>query len=385
MSDTFKVDIIDYQNIKKVSMEIDKGLTVIIGRTNEGKSSTVRAIHDAIFNTGSDEDVRAGKKQYLVRIDNGRGNLIYKRSNVGKNQKSAYQLNNGDVLTKIGRSQLQEVYDLLNITEVKMKNNQKEKINFWFQEERPFLTNATDSQLFEFLSLTSSEQYIKVLRQIKQDISEVNTDIMTTSSSIDALNDLNVKYKEFIDNNEGYQDLYERIVVFGDNTRKFSEIENAVSNIESRGVKLNTKKALYDKVVSHVNRFDFNKIDSDYNNLSSLNESVLSVGKLISVIENKNNRISKSKHKLSKVKIAHDNIDADAFKDSIRIVEEESNHLKELEGFFRSIKTINDKLKNKQNDYSNAVSNYDLIIEEVSELEEELGYCPLCGSEFDKS
>ena len=45
-----KVKIKDYQVIKDIDLDFDKGLTAIVGTSNNGKSSILRAIEGAIFN-----------------------------------------------------------------------------------------------------------------------------------------------------------------------------------------------------------------------------------------------------------------------------------------------------------------------------------------------
>ena len=149
MSDKITVDIKDFQSLKKAYIELTPGITVITGATNNGKSAIIRAIDSALFNLGDDAMVRGGQRYYGIKISNDSHTMLMARDNVGKNEKTAYQFDDGTVQKKVGRGQLEEVSRMFNIREVKMNNGTKMKINFWYQNDKPFLMDKTAGQLYE--------------------------------------------------------------------------------------------------------------------------------------------------------------------------------------------------------------------------------------------
>lgn len=63
-----KISIENFQSIKKVDFEV-KGLTVIIGKNNIGKSAIIRAINAALNNQTGNNFIRKGTKETKVTID----------------------------------------------------------------------------------------------------------------------------------------------------------------------------------------------------------------------------------------------------------------------------------------------------------------------------
>ncbi len=436
MGEVLKVDIQDYQNIKKVSLELEKGLTVIIGKTNDGKSSIMRAINDFIFNSGDDEDVRAGRKSYAISMDNGRGSAVYTRSNIGKNKKSSYDVG-GEVLTKIGRSQIEEIASLFNISEVKLKNNQKVKLNFWFQQEKPFLTDKTDTQLFEFLSLSSSEEFIKVLKAIKEDTKEVSTSITKATTAIDTIKEVNGRYRSFIAQNEDFDRVYNRAVVVNNEVHKLSGISSCVDRtevlkhrfiekssaykeskvdydlvtvvydkvtggyreVEVQSVLLGEVSILQGRVQSLNERFadrdsaykkakvDYDRADSvlvrvseDYSNLIEGMALVSSLSGIVTKIEPLRSKLGVADSRRIEYQSKYDNIDLVVLREGIEMVTSMTANIDSLSKQIQMITALKGKYAEKVDEEQTTRQIYDKCLEEVENLEQEMGNCPLCGS-----
>lgn len=67
----WKIEIKNYQALKDVKLELQNGITIITGRTNQGKSSIIRAIDAALFNNLDDNNIKSGEETCSVKIDNG--------------------------------------------------------------------------------------------------------------------------------------------------------------------------------------------------------------------------------------------------------------------------------------------------------------------------
>ena len=104
--DIFKVRLQNFQSIEVGEVCIPNGLTIITGDTNQGKTAIIRAVECAVWNTGSDDLVKAGTKIAGVTISNGKHSMVYCRNSQGKNEKTAYQFDGGTIQKKVGRSQL---------------------------------------------------------------------------------------------------------------------------------------------------------------------------------------------------------------------------------------------------------------------------------------
>ena len=121
-----KVVIKDFQIIKSAALDFEPGLTAILGESNNGKSAIFRAIMSAIYNEPGTTNIRFGADAYMVGIEHNNHKVILQ-----KGANSLY-LVDGEKYTKIGKTQLDEVANALNIRSLSI-NGSTEKINFWNQ------------------------------------------------------------------------------------------------------------------------------------------------------------------------------------------------------------------------------------------------------------
>ena len=107
-----QVKIRNFQSINEVDFEV-KGLTVITGPNNTGKSACARAVAGAFSNPRGHSYVRQGEKYSSVQITFSDGNDLTWEKGKGVNR---YQIN-GKVIDKVGTSVPDEV-KALNVTSV---------------------------------------------------------------------------------------------------------------------------------------------------------------------------------------------------------------------------------------------------------------------------
>lgn len=107
-----QVKIRNFQSIKSVDFEV-KGLTVITGPNNTGKSACARAVAGAFSNPRGHSYVRQGEKSSSVQVTFDDGNDLIWEKGKGINR---YQIN-GKVIDKVGTSVPDEV-KALNVTSV---------------------------------------------------------------------------------------------------------------------------------------------------------------------------------------------------------------------------------------------------------------------------
>ena len=292
MSDKITVDIKDFQSLKKAYIELTPGITVITGATNNGKSAIIRAIDSALFNLGDDAMVRGGQRYYGIKISNGSHTMLMARDNVGKNEKTAYQFDDGTVQKKVGRGQLEEVSRMFNIREVKMNNGTKMKINFWYQNDKPFLMDKTAGQLYEFLSLSSCDNYARVLKSLGSDVRSINSDINTLTTEINTYKSLINDKKDFLSKNDGFDLVYQEALdvdAMGDLHSNTSTILDDI-DIYSRSVQ--RLKGLKSKIDDKLSAINMGSIMSLYSDIDSINSKVDEMCELLSYIDDISSSIS---------------------------------------------------------------------------------------------
>lgn len=177
-----KVRISNYQAIRSANLEFEPGLTAIVGESNNGKSSIIRAIDSAINNKGGDSFISYDSDDCEVVIED-KGNVI-KWFKSKKQGKSFYDIN-GKVLSKIGQKQVDEVAEVLRMPQIPV-NNERFKINFWKQLDYPFLVGKTSYQLFDFISNSSDQEIMFGIRdEAEKDLKRYKEEEVTIGAGID--------------------------------------------------------------------------------------------------------------------------------------------------------------------------------------------------------
>ena len=436
MSDKITVDIKDFQSLKKAYIELTPGITVITGATNNGKSAIIRAIDSALFNLGDDAMVRGGQRYYGIKISNGSHTMLMARDNVGKNEKTAYQFDDGTVQKKVGRGQLEEVSRMFNIREVKMNNGTKMKINFWYQNDKPFLMDKTAGQLYEFLSLSSCDNYARVLKSLGSDVRSINSDINTLTTEINTYKSLINDKKDFLIRNDGFDLVYQDALDVDAMGDLYSNTSSILDDIDTYSHSVQRLSGLKSKIDDKLSAIDMDNIRSLYSYIDSINSKLDEVCELLSniddisssisrlsdmhrdlhqTIEDSNNSISEFSLSLGEVeKISSDLLNISADMDEVNRnteylsslhtrhsdivntmcvdIDKISSDIVTLDSFSSNVvscenclldvettKGLLDSYVQKVNDLKTKVSESNV---EFEQLKKDIGYCPYCRREF---
>ena len=196
-----QVKIENYQSIKHADFEV-KGLTVITGANNTGKSACARAIAGAFSNARGYSHVRQGEKSSKVSINFDDGNSVIWEKGKGVNK---YEIN-GQKLDKVGSKTPDELDDL-NIVSVDVDGK-----TVWPQIARQF------EQIF-LLDMPPS-----VLSSALSDVKTIETLEKASSLSRSETKSLNQRIKV---KHEDLEFERKRLPQFNE----ISDAENAISHI----------------------------------------------------------------------------------------------------------------------------------------------------------
>lgn len=436
MSDKITVDIKDFQSLKKAYIELTPGITVITGATNNGKSAIIRAIDSALFNLGDDAMVRGGQRYYGIKISNGSHTMLMARDNVGKNEKTAYQFDDGTVQKKVGRGQLEEVSRMFNIREVKMNNGTKMKINFWYQNDKPFLMDKTAGQLYEFLSLSSCDNYARVLKSLGSDVRSINSDINTLTTEINTYKSLINDKKDFLSKNDGFDLVYQEALDVDAMGDLLSNVEGLLDDVGISNNSIKELDNLKSNIGTKISTIDIDSVSALYQYIISLDSKVSSLCELLDYIDSVSDKISHldTEHKALKSNVSVYDTSIEDFSTIINDIEclhskigIVSKALFDVDESIKSMGTVGDRLNSINNgmctsidDISKEVNILDGIFSqlhvfedclidldrnkvvldsyaskvedvksklsasdiEFEQLKKDIGYCPYCRREF---
>lgn len=167
----FEVKIKNFQAIRNAHLSFPPGLTVIVGQSNTGKTNIFRAIRALVFNRASDSYITVGETYTAVQVGYNGHTVTWKRD-TNLASKNLYQVD-GESYHKMGRGQFDLVADSIRMPEITMMAK-KEQLNFMRQMAYPFLLDRSETELFEFLSMTGdSDSFRAIQKTMKDDLLEL--------------------------------------------------------------------------------------------------------------------------------------------------------------------------------------------------------------------
>ena len=175
--------------IDKCDVEFVPGINLIIGSSGSGKSTLMRSIHSMASNEFNDSDISFGKSRMNVAIDCNGEHVEYNRRIKSEKGERFYYTVNGETYTKVGRTALPQVADILKIGDLEV-NGENINFNFNLQFSTPFLILGSQSTLYNVLTYRSSFDISSINDYYKADINNNSNEISTT-----------VKLKERLDEN----------------------------------------------------------------------------------------------------------------------------------------------------------------------------------------
>lgn len=364
-----KVQIKNYQAIKEAELVFDKGITAIVGPTNSGKSSILRAIKGAVNNQAGNTFINYEADESEVIIEDNGNNISW----IKHKKNPAKYIINGVEKSKIGRAQDDEVAELLNLREVDIEG-QKARLNFWEQMEKAFLMDKTPSQLFNFIAYSKEQELISLLDSTKKteltstkdEIKTKNTEINLTNTYInsnnDTLNNLE-KYLSFDVNKlelltNIYEGIYKGINNLNNLRANKTELVNTVTN-------LNTVTQEASEVVSNINTKLAN-LEALQRTLSKLEQAKNIVLVNTTELERLKTNLNADKQRIDEVTVL-----INAILDKQTKVVELNNQLI--------------KLNQIKNNSEQIIINIEAVKEKVNSFRKELNdftVCPYCGSDI---
>lgn len=202
-----KVVIRDFQSIEKAELEV-KGLTVVTGRSNIGKSAIVRAVEAAMFGLKGESFIRDGAPATNVRLEADDFKLEWHKVRPGSSQKTYLEIN-GATNTTIG-------IEHTNLTEpLGMKQVRTKTATLLpqvaSQFDQIFLITETETTAAEILKMIGRADVITHAQQsVKSDLRGVESKFKVRfgdhSVAADQLGDANI----LLTHVEGLRDKYSK-------------------------------------------------------------------------------------------------------------------------------------------------------------------------------
>ena len=392
-----RVSVKDYQIIKQAILDFKPGLTSIIGPSNNGKSSILKAIKSAVYTEPGSTPIRTGAQSYIVGIQDNGHTVVYQ-----KKEGSSKYLVDDKSYSKFGLSTPEEVSIALNIRELILNGN-KVQLNFWNQMDKPFLLDKSAGELFKFiLDSGENDQLSSVLKAMVTDRQSLNKEADNLQGQITALEDsIDKQQKEsdklvpviekannLIDKKSRYDELNKLKELI----QNYFILDKRIEEHETSLKIIKDKEKIYNKLNLKLfkNKLDINKDIEDYNQnetqILNVYNDIVNTQNMLDIL----NRL-----KLSELSYLINKIDE--YKIILNDIEKYSDVILKLTKAIPS-KTLVDKIplvenRNKIFDiieklYSfserefeilNELENLESSYNKIKEIEKLFKVCPLCG------
>ena len=391
---SFKCQIKDYQIIKNASLDFIPGLNVIIGPSNNGKTSILKAIKASAFTVPGATPIRAGQSSYIVGISYNGHTVILQKGN-----KESVYLVDGEKYTKFGTTTPSAVADALNIRELVLNGN-KEQLNFWDQMNYPFLLDKSSVELFRFIIDSGDNDKISnVLKsmvsdrqQLSKTIDMIQGSINTIDLQINELKDTLNKSKPVIEACNNILELQSKVA----RLNLLKQIKEEHSNIEQQKsqISLSYNKTFKELKIYREFLQEYQLKLSKLNNLKDLFSNLhVTIGDISDIVEKLNNiksivdlkPIDTSKlNSLKDIKEMINNIRIK--KEGIQVKPRVPwNYSKEDYDKLLSLKAYaknHSDIEHKQVELSTSMIAYKKSIEFYNSLKTMFDVCPLCGNKI---
>ncbi|NDB58153.1 hypothetical protein EB001_06885 [bacterium] len=258
-----KIKVENFQSISKAQVEV-KGLTVITGQNNTGKSALARAITGVFTNPRGNSFVRIGNPATSVEIEFDDGNNI--KWSKGKNV-NEYEVN-GKLIQKVGTEVPDEVYLASKVTPVDVDNKEVyPQIAKQFQQV--FLIDLPPS------SLASALSNVDIIQQLEKASAFARADIKDITSQIKNKNTDLVDAKDYLKKFNGIDQVDTLISNIDHLETQLKQKENTLNALQQEHIQRQHLKALIEElndvlgvsIGTDVNAL--NKLENTYNDVNA--------------------------------------------------------------------------------------------------------------------
>ena len=196
-----EVQLSDFQAHENTKLTLREGLACVVGPTNVGKSSIVRAIRWLMYDSlRGTRHIRKGKDSASVTLRIVAGGASVETERVKGKAGNRYRVNT-TWFDAIGVGTPAEVGKALGIVPVKIDKDVEAELNVSMQLDTPFLVMETDSTRAKFLNVLTGGHVIdasvretsRVVRSVEDGRKAIRTQLEGIESKLKSFEDLQIR------------------------------------------------------------------------------------------------------------------------------------------------------------------------------------------------
>lgn len=285
-----KIEIKNFQSHKNTILEFDKGVNVICGETDNGKSAVIRAIRWVVENQPQGtEKINSNwnenfKEPLSVKLYTEKGYV----ERIRDKKRNGYNIcKNGEkeiVLDAIGKGVPKEVTEFFNVSDV----------NFQFQLDPPYLLTKSSGEASKYLNeIVHLDSIDKIMSIADSDKRQLSSEQKIVEADIKKLEE-GLKNTEWIDEADNLckrtEKLYEMVDNLNDKQNELESQINSYEKLESSKIDLTEHnkliKEIEDITIPDIKEledsiFNYNLYDSQIVDLSEAKKLVIDIDSII--------------------------------------------------------------------------------------------------------
>ena len=348
-----KVELSNFQSHKDTVLEFHRGLNVIVGHSDSGKTAILRAIKWALYNEPlGDYFIKQGESNVSVTITFNTGAVVRRFRSASKN---TYYLKKADgeefTFDGFGQKVPKEIIEEIGMYKINLDEKSTSIINIAEQLEGPFLLNEKPSVRASSIGRLVGVNYIDdALRETIRDNKQINT----------KLKDEYLEKENLIEELKKFEHL-------NDLEKTYNKLNDIKIKLKEKQAKLNNLVNLKNKVNELNNLIKVDDLEiKKYKNLDELKECIFLLSeklyKLNYYTKLNNNYINAKKN------ITINKIIVDKYK-NLELSEDIINQINSSLYKFIRLQKLNNRLKlinNEINNSNNIIDKY----KEIDKLED---------------
>ena len=283
-----KLIINNFQSHKYSELDFGQDLNVIIGPSDSGKTSIIRALKWVLYNEPSgDFFIREGESEVSVSVIFSDKTTLKRYRTKSKN---GYQLISSEgiesIFEGIGTSVPQEIIDKTGIYKMLLDGDHSNAINLGEQLEGPFLlSEKTSTRANAIGRLVGVDIIDEALREVLKDVRNLNLKKNTKEESIIELND-SIKEYDYL---EGMKDKHDTLKLLLEKIKDYKNKENKLVDIKFRYEKIQLESVNTNNILLELKQIDkideiFNSIQYKVNNYTKYNHTKIKIVNIIKTI-----------------------------------------------------------------------------------------------------
>lgn len=344
------LELTDFQAHKKSNLNFENGINIIIGQSDNGKSSIIRALNWVVNNKpNGDSFIRNGQEQSIVKVNLNNSSIIRV-----KDKKNNYYEIDGNKLEAFGQNVPDEVENVFNFTDVNLQK----------QFDTSFLISDTPGEIAKKLNKVID------LEIIGESLSNIESMRRKENREIDLCKSEMTRLKKDLENYEWLDNFEHKIIAAKD-------IE---SNLQKR---LESKNKLNKLIVNTIDiNFSFNSIKC----IIKFKPKVEELEALSLDLKNKKDNIFILEKAFAEGFFVEDEIKSlqGMIKNRKAICKIDSDYdkLRIIQTDYTNIKSIISNIKESKETIKNAAEEIKVLKQELNEILPDI--CPLCNNKINK-